>query len=223
MKLLGISMCMLCCSLNGAVLVNPGFETGNFTGWTIGGTSTSFGVATAGTIIPGTDFPFTPAFVAVHSGDFAAFANVDCNTDIGCTPRLIFTLSQIVALSPNSTYSAGFYLADDSSSGMGVLVGDADMQIFVNGVGILQPTGVINIPGDGTFQLFSGSFSTGASAIDTITFQINGSGTSRAGVSLDDFFVQAAPEPATLPLISFLAMLFILWRRNHPDQEATRP
>src|SRR5215472_15670334 len=102
MKLLGISICLFCCSLmyGDEVLVNPGFETGDFTGWTIGGTSTSFGVATTGTVIPETDPPFTPAFVTVHSGDFAAFANVSCSSFIGCTPRLTFTLSQVIAVSP---------------------------------------------------------------------------------------------------------------------------
>src|SRR5215467_4618220 len=186
MKLLGISICLFCCSLYGNALVNPGFETGDFTGWAIGGTSTSFGVATKGTVIPGTDPPFTPAFVTVRSGDFAAFTNV---TNPVLAPKLIFTLSQVIAVLPNSIYSAGFYLANQSSSRMGVGTGDNETQIFVNGTGILQPAGVVNINGDGTFQLFSGSFFTGPTNAATITFQIDGSGTSRAGVSLDDFFV----------------------------------
>jgi hypothetical protein len=99
---------------------------------------------------------------------------------------------------------------------MGVGIGDADTQIFVNGVGILQSPQPprVNVPGDGTFQLFSGSFSTGATNTATITFQINGSGTSRAGVSLDDFFVQPVPEPASFPLILFIAALIIIWRRR---------
>jgi hypothetical protein len=216
MKLRGALYLFFAAGCSGSnLLINPGFETGAFTGWTTGGTSTSFGVATSGTVIPGTDAPFTPALVNVNSGTFAAFANVDCSTNVGaCTPRLIFTLTQVLAVVPNSTYSVGFYLSDDSPSGMGIDVDNNDTQIFVNGTGVLSPSSNINIVDlDTSFHLFSGSFSTGASNSATITFQIDGSGTSRAGVSLDDFFVTASavPEPTSYAPISFgLAMLALL-------------
>ena len=150
----------------------------------------------------------------INSGTFAAFANVDCGTDIGCTPQLIFTLTEVLAVVPNSTYSVGFYLSDDSPSGMGIDVENNDTQIFINSTGVLSPSFVNIANGDTSFHLFSGSFSTGASNSATVTFQINGSGTSRAGVSLDDFFVtpaSAVPEPTSYALISFgVAMLALL-------------
>src|SRR5436309_41807 len=63
------------------LLINPGFETGNFSGWTVfrpapgpfGGTPI-YGVATAGTPIPGTSF--SGMNVIVHSGTYAGYAVV---------------------------------------------------------------------------------------------------------------------------------------------------
>jgi hypothetical protein len=59
------------------LLANPGFETGDFTGWTVGRTSPQFGVATDGTPIPfpSTDQVLNPAFQNVGfcvGGDSAA-------------------------------------------------------------------------------------------------------------------------------------------------------
>jgi len=185
-----------------AAIVNPGFETGDFTGWTIGGDSISTGVAVDGALIAGTDAPFSPAFVNVHSGAFAGFATVRCGSNI-CSPIELVTLSQIVAVIPNTTYSIGFFLGNDSSSGLGINIDDSHLQIFVDGVGLLSPrfenfpTG--SSPAD--MQLFSSSFFSSNRSSITAMFQINGSGTSRDGLSFDDFFVTPVPEPSTASLI----------------------
>src|SRR4051794_1901655 len=68
-----------CCSSAavGAVsFVNGGFETGDFSGWTVGGNATR-GVATAGTPFTGTEVAGN--VVQPRSGDFAAFAHLQTN------------------------------------------------------------------------------------------------------------------------------------------------
>ena len=44
----------------GNLLVNPGFEAGDFSGWTVGGNSIQTGVAIDGTPIPNVDPEFVP-------------------------------------------------------------------------------------------------------------------------------------------------------------------
>ena len=62
-----LALALLLCGVGQAragiinVLQNPGFETGNFTSWTVGGNSTLTGVGTDGTLIPGSDPPFPPS------------------------------------------------------------------------------------------------------------------------------------------------------------------
>src|SRR5712691_7186327 len=129
MKFLRPLLCLLSAVSAHAGLVNPGFEAGNFAGWMIGGNSISNGVAVDGTLISGTAAPFSPAFVNVHSGAFAGFALVRCS---GCSPTELITLSQVVAVVPNTTYSIGFFLGNDSSSGMGIDIDNNHFQIFVD-------------------------------------------------------------------------------------------
>ena len=63
------------------LLVNPGFETGDFSGWTVGGNSMNTGVASDGTPISGFDPPFAWNYVNVRSGDYAGYALVKDGTD----------------------------------------------------------------------------------------------------------------------------------------------
>jgi hypothetical protein len=63
-------------------------------------------------------------------------------------------------------------------------------------------------------QLFSSSFFSSNRSSITATFQINGSGTSRAGLSFDDFFVTPVPEPGTVALIVTGFGALLVWRRQ---------
>lgn len=186
------------------LLANPGFETGNFSGWVVGGNSIQVGVAIDGTAIPNADIPFPPNFQNVRSGTFAGNALIKDGFD----PVERIILSQTVAVSPNQNVAVGFWMGNDSGSAFGVTIDSTHTQIFIDGIGLLANS-FLNIPpgaNPGNFIEFSGSFSTGGRTSITVAFAINGSGTSRVGASFDDFrFVSespvAIPEPATLALL----------------------
>jgi hypothetical protein len=80
------------------LLVNPGFETGDFTGWTVNPNTPVYGVAISGTPILESYYLSGPDSVLVHSGNYAAYADLcvlglpDCVTD--GLPSNTLTLSQ---------------------------------------------------------------------------------------------------------------------------------
>lgn len=198
----------------GNLLVNPGFETGDFTGWTVGGNSIQTGVATYGTLIPNSDPPFTPCYQNVHSGNFAGNALVKDYLD----PAESILLTQTVAVAVNQNVDVGFWVGNYSQSTFGMNIDDSHTQIFINGNGIL-PAELENVypgSGSGDFILVSGSFNTGAQTSITVAFQINGSGTSRVGVSFDDFYFTpvAVPEPTSLPIAALGVGALMIFRRR---------
>jgi hypothetical protein len=178
------------------LLINPGFESGDFTGWTVGGNSIQTGVATDGAVILNADPPFPPVFQNVRSGSFAGNALVKNGID----PIERIILSQTVSVLENQDINVGFWMGNDSSSGFGMSIDDAHTQIFIDSAGLLSndflnfPTG--SQPGD--FLNFGGTFNTGSRTSIDVAFAINGSGTSRAGVSFDDFYLTAVPIPAAI-------------------------
>jgi len=184
------------------LLVNPGFETGDFTGWAVTGTSPQVGVATDGTTILGADPPFLPNFQNVRSGDFAGNGLIRNGPAVAPDFEIV-VLSQTVAVLPNEEMSAGFWLGNDSGSAFGMPFGSPGRtQIYIDDVGLLPlTTGVSIFPGSSpaAFVLLAGGFNTGARGSIDISFAITGSGTSRVGVSFDDFFVVSGPPPVAIP------------------------
>lgn len=192
------------------ILVNPGFETGDFTGWTVGGNSPNFGVATQGTPIAGTTFP---SAVHIRSGSDAAFATICC-TGLPSFQQTI-TLSQTVPVLPGETDSVGFYLGS-WALGYTLDINNNETQIFIDGTGILTGPSFLTpafgqTPAD--FTLLSGTFNTGSRTSVTVEYQVSGSGLFEGEYSMDDFFLNTGaspvPEPTSLILLTTgLALLF---------------
>ena len=152
------------------LLNNPSFETGDFTGWTVTGNSSIYGVNVAGFHIPDADIP---SIVLVHTGRFAGYAVVCglfCNTYLN--------LSQAVNLQPGVTYSTGFWIGDGTMSALGNSVA-----IYVNGSPIQLTYQAQLEPG---YEWVGGVFVALDSTV-VIEFRIEASGQATAGVSFDDF------------------------------------
>lgn len=174
------------------LLVNPGFETGDFTGWTVTGDSPNYGVNIAGFLITGGGFD-GPTFVLVHSGNFAGFAIV-CAIAI-CNPSGhrngdFLDLSQTVNLVPGVTYSVGFWVGDGSTSAFG-----DSIYISVDGVHIRLTSDPQINPG---YQFVGGVF-TASNPTAVIAFHIQGSGEGDAGASFDDFCLSEDPSSCNRP------------------------
>jgi hypothetical protein len=74
------------------LVLNPGFETGDFTGWTVGGNTTS----------PGAYYGVNCTDGFQNSGSCAAFF---------AEPTTATTLAETLTLAPSTTYTVSFYLS----------------------------------------------------------------------------------------------------------------
>lgn len=171
-----------------AQLVNPGFETGDTTGWTVSIIGPATGVGEDGDPIP--QAYNQPAFVNVRSGSYAAWAAVGNNRE------------EFLSLSQNldfleGEYNIGFFLGLDQSidTGIETAIGDDRLGIFVDGQNIgfdVREAGFVNIfpHGSTTADMYEFSAVTNLSAgSHTIEYRISGSGIARAALSVDDLFV----------------------------------
>lgn len=176
------------------LLTNPGFETGDFTGWTVSANTVAYGVGTDGQLIPISDtFPVLGQMqVSVNSGTYAAWA-VTCNPAFTpgatCSPSGdaadSLTLSQTVNLVAGTTYDIGYwtnsYPFGDSSA------------IDVNGT----PISLTTVPSAPGYQFEGGLFTAAATGPADVSFFLEYSGLADAGISFDDFQVaNATPEPS---------------------------
>ena len=193
------------------LLANPGFETGDFTGWTVTPNTPTYGVAVAGTDIPGAFFG--PMSVIVNSGTYAGYGLVcDFLVAGNCIPSGDagdnLTLEQTVDLVAGQTYHIGFWFGNPISTALGnssnITVDGAQIS-FINYSDLVQG-----------YNLVDGTFTASSSGPATVSFFVEGSGSGDAGLSFDDFFVNSAtPEPSSLLLLgSGLAGVLGVMRRK---------
>jgi len=194
------------------LLVNPGFETGDLSGWTVSGLT---GAGMSGDPIPGTLFGAT---IAVKEGTFAAYGVVRGSC---CTIPEPAIFSQLISVTPGTDYTAGFFAKHQSLTGVGYSVGDAatSIQIFVDGVGLLPSSSHTSCPLDcfssvRGFLAFESTFNSGAASSVLVEFRMIASGTGYAGISMDDFYVIGkVPEPASIGMV-IVALGAFAWKRG---------
>lgn len=199
-------------------LVNPGFESGDLFGWAVSTTgSSTVQVGTAGMPVPGSDPGyFGSGSSLVRSGAYSAFGTVSSFN----VPQGTMLFSQVLSLTPGTTYDIGFYAANSSSrlTAYGIAIGpvNSGVLLFADGVQLLP--NVYNLVNALTGEWFpiQASF-TANSPTTTVAFKVTGSGSAYAPISVDDFFVTAqtvTPEPSTVMLLaSGLLMVFAAGRR----------
>ena len=190
-------LALLLCTLVGAtnsraddLITNGGFETGDFSGWTLSGAATSSA--------------FPSAFYGVDAADaatgsYGAYLGSEFST---------LTLSQTFPVQQANYYTVSFSLAQNSA----VLPGfNNSFLVSFNGVPLFSET---NAP---VSAFTNYSFTTSTAAIGTGSALLQLTSQNDPGYfSLDDVSVStgtATPEPATLLLIA-PALAIMAWKRR---------
>jgi hypothetical protein len=184
-----------CGSVAGNLVANCGFETGDFTGWTLSGNDVP---SEEGNLygVEGTDpFPL-PDGTAPNSGNFQAFFS-----DLAADPT---TISQVLATVAGDQYTVSFYLAQQPV-GPGTVNNSVD--VTLGGVTV-QDLSDVSTEG---YTLYTGILdATSANETLNLTF-----GNDIGEFLLDDVSVVATPEPSALPLVAIgLVMAGWLYRRR---------
>ena len=202
-KRLPIKLLILICSYNipinpvYASLINGGFETGDFTGWDVGGLNGSSAVGTDGATIAATDFP---AYINTHSGDYAA------STAVAHTYRETLSLSQSVNFLTGKS-DISFFMGNDSQNIFGIesAIRLGNLGIYLDGtVQSFEQTPInANFPlgSDSSDMLRFNALINSTPGVHTIEFRFSGSGTARVGISIDDIVAtNVSPIPIPVPI-----------------------
>ena len=188
------------------MFVNCGFETGDFTGWTVGGNAVS-GVAPEGTPITGTLIPDN--FVDARSGSFAAFAKLQSND-----PATTLTLEQTVDVDPGVPYSV---TVRRGVFGSGINGYTMSLNLFVDGE-LESGSTLSQTSGPAwTFDTMGNYVFPAGQTSATFRFEIGGAerfSGGLAGFSIDDVTIQEVPEPTGLAVVCLTAAAALRRRRR---------
>ena len=182
----------ICDSTPGQLVANCGFETGDFTSWTLAGNDVP---GQAGNLygVEGTD-PFDG--IAPHSGNNQAyFADLISNAT---------TLSQSISTTAGGEYAVSFYLAQDTDPSTEY------SNEFLASFGGDSLVSMSAMPIEGYTEYSFIVDATSSSSVLGLTF-----GNDLGEFLVDDVSVTAVPEPPawTLMLVGLMGAAF-LWKRN---------
>ena len=179
----------------GNLLVNCGFETGDFTGWTVSGNDVPGASGNLYGVEQGAD-PFDG--ISPNSGNYQAFiADLAANAT---------TLSQTLATQVGNKYLISFALAQDTAPGSGEA--SNSLNVLFGGNTLINQS---NVPVEGYTDY---SFMATATSDSTALSLTLGNGLGE--FLLDDVSVTSLPEPSSVAAvgIGLLAMMFAMRRRR---------
>jgi hypothetical protein len=182
-----------CAAVTPNLVANCGFETGDFTGWTIGGNTAN----------PSGNYYGVDAFDA-NSGNYGAYMSQDFF--VGTAP---VTLSQTLTTSPAAQYTVTFWLEQDTAPTPGYT---HEFSATFGGTTMLTLTPTVVLPGTvGSFveYQFTETASTASTAL-SFSFENDDNDWSFDDVSVTPF---VTPEPATLIPVG-LGLLVLAWSKR---------
>ena len=176
------------------LVTNGGFETGDLTGWTVGGPTTS---STDPAAFYGVDT------LDAATGTYGAYLSTD-STQL--SPNQL-TLSQTLTVAPSHTYVISFSLAQDVAPSL-----PAFGNLFQVSLGNVTVYAKSNLPVS-AFTNYSFTVTTAANVpvSDPLTFTLQND---LGYFSLDNVSVSSAPEPSTLLLVIPAVALLGVFRRK---------
>jgi len=184
-----------CDAIAGNLVQNCGFETGDFTDWTISGNTAN----------PGNNYYGVDGFDA-HSGNFGAYMSEDL-----INSALSVNLSQTLATTAGQTYLVTFWLEDDTAPTAGY---NRSFTALWGATTLLSLTPTASNPGPvGVWTEYTFAV-TATSASTLLEFEfINDD----SYWSFDDVSAVQTPEPSTALLaVAALSAMLLLRRRLTP-------
>jgi PEP-CTERM motif len=185
-----------CDGISGNMVTNCGFETGDFTGWTIGGLTDN----------PGGNYYGVDAF-DLNTGSVGAYMSQDFVDD----GTGFVNLSQTLTTISGTNYTVSFFLEQDTAPTLGYI---HTFSATWGATTLLSLTPTVALPGTvGSFTQYSYTIAaTGASTALKFAFENDDNYWSFDDVSVTA--VTATPEPSTLMLAGLALGGLLVARRR---------